>query len=364
MNQITGLAVQASRTMARKGFVRRNTLPRVTPSEHAWMLKSGLRKLASFTRLFEYDDSVYVEDTERPASSQAPRIIEIVVGRRSLDCIDDPKALGEEDMEELVFLSTIVDYCNDDGIPMVLDDDGTSRPARCGDTIEWIPSKVARHFMSKDGQIQNMPGLTDDLDALFMEEPDDPRQQNDSGAMGTDHTWSDRFRANTYLETKFLESNRFMGPKRSVASQELEYFKREGIKDRPAKVYDHLCQAGEQPESMPNKAVEDMLPMPDEITIRALAQMLALRMVEKSPTLRYRLLELTDMAEKKLMARHGEIRFDENRVLVSGEFIQKQDIFDAMDRFQNEWLEHSGSKKGAPAPINWKEIRGSSRRKS
>jgi len=315
-NHLFSLAKSAKQSLDARGFLQRNKLPRVTPAEHAWLTKHH-PTMARFTRLFEYEPKEYIEDVNRAASAQRPRVTEIWVGARSLSCIPGESAeheseglsasqMEQEDAAETTMMQTMLYHDADSGQAMIEDDEtGELRPVRIGDIVQIVPSKrmVSRRRNWKTGKYRkgtwldkstfddmNVEGLTDDLDQLFLEEGDDPRHQEDMSAYGSDHRWSDRFAANSELDQKFHEG---------------------GV--------------------MANTAMEDTRWQPDDLTVRRLAQNLAAKIIERRPEWANQLLSLTDEAEERLRAMGRDVRFSEDGVLIEGYFMGKQEYYGTLD---------------------------------
>lgn len=371
-NHLFSLAKSAKQSLDARGFLQRNKLPRVTPAEHAWLTKHH-PTMARFTRLFEYDPKEYIEDVNRAASAQRPRVTEIWVGARSLSCIPGESAeheseglsasqMEQEDAAETTMMQTMLYHDADSGQPMIEDDEtGELRPVRIGDIVQVVPSKQMvshrLHWKTKKPLI-HMSGLTDDLDQLFLEEGDDPRHQEDMSAYGSDHKWSDRFSANSLLEEEFLSGA--SKPRRSpVSASDLDRqhdarMGKIGKQDATRGLVinnDRYVIANSAP------SMEDYRPQPDEMAIRRSAQMIAIRMIEKKPEWKHRLLELTDQAADYLMSEYRDVRYDDEGAMVDGCFLAKADYFEAVDR--NKALLDKAVKgpKRAPSKVDWDKVR-------
>lgn len=380
--QIRDTALQVSKQMKRYGWVRRNTMARVSLAEHKWLCehKPGT---ARFTRCFEYQHNDYVQDVDRPSQSRTPIIREVWVGSRSQALTDVSHEIEEstgEDMpagfkksqeiqEDAAELTELMALTYDDPIafeqwlllekakrfqelvamkprlrkhrarllliieqvirkehplPLMIEDEfGEKRPIRPGDVIT-----TAR-------------GSNDDLDALFLEEADDPREQNDFSADGSDHRYSDRYRANTDLEEEFLQSRE---------------------------------------HRIPNSAMpEGTRYAPDDMQIRRVAQTRACDIILKNPELSDRILQLADEIEANLRRGIADIRFDQEGKLVAGYFVDRSEFFASMEQnFLNRKPKTqtpctltlaSGRKvtgfrsaKAAPLALDWNAIRASDAR--
>lgn len=290
-------------SMRAKGFVQRNRLPLVTVNEHDWLTKNH-RSMAAFTRTFTYRQNEYIEDTSVMAPSRPPKVTEIWVGARSMGCIAGESAeteteglsasqLDQEDSAELTDLQTLLYHDPATGQPLIEDPDtGEYRPVRNGDCITIVR------------------GSNDDLDALFLDEPEDPRQQNDSSACGSDHRWSDRFRANTDLEQSFLNDRRYV---------------------------------------LPNSALsEEMRWQPDDFAIRRAAQSLAEKIITRRPEWSDRLLALTDEAEERIRSMADDLAFEDG-TMVRGYFVSKDEFFGTIEENVREF-EKLGT-KGFDYPV-------------
>ena len=341
--QIKQIATSCSRFLKKRGWIRRNDMARVTLEEHKWLCEHK-PNMARYTRCFQYQHNEFVQDVDRPAEARTPIIREVWIGARSqalaANTFDTEVEDGEDlaagfkksqgDQEESAEVTEMIMHTYDDpaafdaymirqvderwqemlarkprlrkhktaliklikqqilgelpcdkyGTPhkcMIVDDDtGELRPLRNGDIVT-----VAR-------------GSNDDLDALFLEEADDPREQNDFSAAGADHRYSDRFRANTDMEESFLH-------------------------DR-----DHR---------IPNSAMpEGTRYYPDDMQIRRFAQQRACDLVLRDPSLVSNILALTDEIENNLRRGIADVRFDENGQLAAGYFVSRSEYFSSIEQ--------------------------------
>lgn len=383
--QIRTAALAAQRQMKKKGWVRRNNLPRITLEEDKW-LGEHKPNIKRFTRLFEYQYNEFVQDVDRPSEARRPMIREFWVGARSQSLASGAfdteveEATGEDlpagfrksqgDQEESAEMTELMTLTYDDPegfeqwlkveqahryqelttlkprlrkhrvkllkiieqvirkehpLPLMIEDEwGHRRPICPGDVIT-----VAR-------------GSNDDLDALFLEEADDPREQNDFTADGSDHRYSDRFRANTEMEESFLH-------------------------DRTRVV--------------PNSALpEGTRYNPDDLQLRRMAQERACDLVLRDPSLSNSILKLADEIEANLRRGVADVRFDHEGILVAGYFANRSEYFASVEapflkrrpKVQQPCTLHlqSGttgetrkvagfkSAKLAPLPTDWSQVRG------
>lgn len=377
-NKLFVAARRAKQLIAARGFVRRNELPKVSMSEHHHLVKNH-PKMAAFTRTFDYEDDVFIEDTNRMASSRPPRITTVWVGARSLGCVQGETAEHEseglsasqydqENAAELTDLQTLL-YHDPAGFNLWLEDTITERltelkkPVRNAIWRKVVRAQVLKE-VPKDSEtglplmamiedeetgkprpIRNgdcitvVRGSNDDLDALFLEEADDPRVQNDLTAEGSDHKWSGRFRANTQLEENFLTDPSYR---------------------------------------LPNSAAPEGLRWePDELTTRRLAQNLVATILTRRPEWANQILALTDEAEDRIKRMAKDLKFDGEGNLINGYFITRDEFFGTMESnlMQLERERHEIVKrqfageerprqfkrhKAPPAPMDWDAIRATS----
>lgn len=343
--EIRQIALRCSKSLNKRGWIQRNKLARITLEEHKWLCehKPGIAK---FTRTFQYPSSEFIQDSNLMAESRRPIIREVWIGARSqalasntLDTeVED--AVGEDtpagfrksagDQEDTAEVTELILHTYDDpeafdrylaieverrwaeilakkngrykkyraiiipritaqiigelpvdkyGVPhkCMIEDPSTGdlRPIRIGDVIT-----TAR-------------GSNDKLDELFLEEADDPRDQNDFSAAGADHRYSDRFRANTDMEEAFL-----LDPEHRV----------------------------------PNTALpEGTRFTPDDLTIRRAAQERACDLVLRNPSLVSSILALTDEIEGNLRRGVADVRFDQEGKLVAGYFVNRNEYFGSIE---------------------------------
>jgi hypothetical protein len=269
-----------------RDWLRRQQFIRVTLDEHRWLCQNR-PNVAKFTRVFEYHDTDYFNDPQME-SSRPPKVMEIWVGARSLktvalendeDTSDSAKrAMEIENAAELTALQTMLYHDARTGQPMIVDDEtGEYRPVRNGDVISIVR------------------GSNDDLDALFLDEPDDPRQQNDFDAAGTDHKWSDRFQANSGVDEAFLEFE----------------------------ANHHL------PNNHP--VCREVIVPPDDFFFRSKAQRLVAAAIQKNPALEPQLLKLTDEVEQRLRDEYAPVRFEHGE-LTHGYFVDRREYYAEMEK--------------------------------
>lgn len=375
-------ALTAHRNMTRKGYVRRQTLPRVTLDEHKWLCehKPGI---ARFTRCFEYSGSEFISDVNRPGPAKNPVIREFWVGARSqalsgqaLDT-EIEEATGEdmpagfkksqaeqEDQAEITELMTLT-YSDPLAYEHWIHETAAAdlaalvrkkpRLKKHGAKLLQIIEKNLRldhpsTCMVEDPEsgelrpirpgdcITTVRGSNDDLDALFLEEADDPREQNDFSADGHDHRYSDRFRANTELEESFFQ-------------------------DREHRI--------------PNSALPEGLRWsPDDLTVRRAAQSVADRIIAGRPSLEPLRLQITDEAEENIRRQAADIKFGDEGKLTHGYFVDRKEFFASIEapflrrkmkpeRRCNIRLSSGRNQTGfkpakdQPLPIDWSKIPGS-----
>ena len=307
----------------------REWLPEVSASEHKDLIRD-YPALAKWTRLQGSGRDDWM-DLDPMIQAQRPVIREIWVGARSMGCIVGESAeteseglsasqLDQEDAAELTDLQTMLYHDAATGQPMIEDDEtGQWRPITTGDNILIVR------------------GSNDNLDALFLEEGDDPRPQSDHESYGTDHKYSDRYRANNGLEENFLNEPGY---------------------------------------KLPNSALpEGTRWQPDDLDIRRLAQELAARIISRNPNLEPQLLSITDEAESRLRRIAKDLSFDNEGAMVAGHFVTRDEFFGtleanrmaydaAVQRYEKD--EHGRPKrrdyagvvrKAPPAAMDWEAIR-------
>lgn len=297
-----------------RGSIKRNNLILVTLDEHKF-LAQHYPNAAKYTRTSTYHDSEYVEDSSLMGSSQLPVVHETWYGARSLSVLrDDDMPEGfrkanelKEDEQEKMELQCLLYHDPKTGVPMIEDSiTGKLRKLRIGDMI----TKVRK--------------ANDNLDETFMEEGDDPRQQNDYSAGGTDHKWSDRFRANTNIEHDLLTS-----------------------KTLPR---DHK-RAHRIPNDISDTSVNWQM---DSIQLRSLAILYAERLIVLSPELESARVTLTDRAYKVLDSMSRKLKIRDGAV-INGYFITKQEFFADLEAIH---LKNKPPRKGPPPAMDWSVIRG------
>lgn len=382
LSRILSDAKRAQTRLHDRGYIRRSTLPYVTLEEHHW-LSRNMKSMSGFVRTFDYEDDVWIEDPNRPVQAREPKITEIWVGARSMGTVggESPEteteglSASQLDQEDSAELTDLQSYLYDDptafetwieaeitrrltawerpirnviyrsamrreimlelptdkeGDPiMAMIEDPTTgepRPIRNGDVIQVCmgskPIVVTRR--AKDGRYRKFAyELTQDLDATYLEEADDPRHQNDASAAGSDHKWSDRFRANSDLEQEFLTDNPGTGPKTLNAEGEALYRHSFKVDDKDNPGY-----------RIPNTAAPDIRWQPDDLTLSRIAQEMAEKIHRRSPD--QDLFELIDSAKARLRAMTGDIKFAGN-MQIGGYFISKQEFFATLEGYHMEW---------------------------
>ena len=343
--QLRQAALVASKQMKRKGYVRRNALPRVTLQEHKYLCEHT-PNIARFTRTFEHPASEFVSDVNRPGPARLPVVREFWVGSRSQaqgglgdtgdDDFGDDLPAGfkksqseQEDAAETTELMTLT-YSDPTAynawiqvqVSERYDQIVRKKPRlkKHGIRLRQLVEQQLRleHSTFRDGQltesmcmfedpmtgeyrpiqpgdmITTVRGSNDDLDALFLEEADDPREQNDFSADGADHRYSDRYRANTEMEEEFFQNK------------------------------DHR---------IPNSALPEGLRwQPDELQIRRGAQLSADRIIASRPELESLRLQLTDEAEDRIRRQVADIKFGETGELSHGYFVSRDEFFASLEQ--------------------------------
>jgi hypothetical protein len=394
---------QSTRRYLQKwGSIRRQQLIRITTAEHKELCDNvKLRRLTTFTRSFEYGPNDWLENPDLPQRSQPPKVVDVWLGARSMGSAKSTSDQGEgftasaEEIEEAMELTDLQTMLYEDvgafenwvrvkafelvartfvkrtktnlrkaeavvigelpkgpdGQPikcMIMDDiTGETRPVQYGDVIQIIQSRSRRHG-----------GTQDDLDELFMEEADDPRPQNDWSAEGSEHRWTDRYRANTNLEQMMLNNGKEPSKKeqyRFMLSRGLHLARKEGDIDKAAflslKLEQHMAKfgptlTGKDNMLLPCNAMpEGVRYMPTDLEFRRSAQEIAAKRNPKN------LLALTDEIEQTLRNQFANVQFDEGE-LIKGYFVTKQEFFASM----SEELPKR-PKAHAPKAIDWAEIR-------
>lgn len=253
---IKNAALRAKRTLDRFGSVRRNLLPYVSIYEQKELSKSH-PNLARWTRSFHYDNSVYIEDVNRMSPSKLPTVKEFWVGSRSLACLaedDDGRNLAhrqleQEDQAELTDLQTILYHdpvewdmwLEGEVRRRILQDRNPDGSLRWGKKFlsNHIVRASVRHRVLKqvpiDGSgepvkvmlmddetgelrpvrngdvVQTAHGSNEDLDALYMDEPTDPRTEDDSRIR---ELLRDRINPNSDFEQEMLNDRHMAIPSR------------------------------------------------------------------------------------------------------------------------------------------------------
>lgn len=360
--------------MLRWGAIRRNRLPKITLPEHDWLCKNH-PGLAAFTRCYDYSESEWVEDTDRPSRAQPSTVREVWVGAVNPDAT--PAQAEQEEMALLTDLQTEL-YSNQAAFDQWLDTEVTKflekhRPRLVNN--QFVRNKTRRAILleypfprDRDGDpvpamiedpqtgelrpIQVGDTLTtartsnDNLDSLYMDEPSDPRMQNDWSAFGSDHRWSDRFAASSGMEDFLVHAGRRLNGRGGWRLGNDGRF----YEDRPS-------QAGtwRSVQLMPSSAMpEGLRDIPDDLSVRRSAQRIAERAIERNPDLAGCQSALTDEAEARIRLSYADVRFNEQGDLVSGYFWDKQEYFAEVDRLHARCTR---PKTKGPAPIDWGSVR-------
>jgi len=370
-NEVFAKALSASRSLKKRGFIRRNELPRITPHEHKWLCEQH-PKMARFTRCFEYDDSEYVEDTgnyqvpgtekrrnaelfvftRNMTQARTPVIREVWVGARSMGCVgedDLPEGfqssqIEQEDQAELTDLTTLT-YDDPIGFDRWLDAE-VSRRILAARGKRWVNNVIIRRIFTKvithdlpkthDGSLAKCMinddetgeyrplrvgdvitvahGSNEDLDALYMEEPADDRSEQDSMIR---ELLRDRVNPNSDFEQDMLND-----PQMVMPSQADELFD-------------------------------------NDLYLRRVADYMAEQLVERKPSLKPLFLELREEAFKRIKRAHGALRSDNEGKVISGRFITPKDHWDDVEQRIRTLERHVAHQrhKVRPAPVNWDAIR-------
>ena len=352
--QLFTLALQAKRSLDKYGSIKRNKLPQITVEEHHELVTKH-PKMAAFTRCFEYPDNDYVEDTNRMSSSRLPKITEIWVGARSLGCIAGESAETESEGLSASQLEQEDSACLTDLQTMLYEDakafdtwieertqlfmrDGLSRTKAASIITQNLPvdkygnmlkCMTTDEITGEYRPVQNndvitvVRGSNDDLDALFLEEGDDPRMQNDHGAEGSEHRWSGRFRANTSVEEEFL-TNSCKSRSSPLRINEPGY---------------RNILTSESRKVMPNSSdsMEDIKWNPNEFEISRLAEAMVEKVLSSKPEWADRALELTDEAKRRIGSIAKDLSFDNEGAMVQGHFISRDEFFGTIESNQREY---------------------------
>lgn len=351
-----------------QNWLRRQSLAHVTLEEHQWLCRNR-PNIARFTRVFDYGRDEYLENSDLMSPSHRPVIREIWVGARTLSYMggeDEPEGhisatQANEDQAELTDLQTML-YEDARGFDQYVEKQ-ISEACRAAHkpAYNWVWRNYFRRIVTrglihdKAGNLEKCMihdpetgeyrplrtgdsitvarGSNDNLDALFLEEGDDPRQQNDAfEAEGTDHKWSGRFRANTGLEHHFLTS-----PCRAT---------------RPTKEGGELLRVrNRHTEVIPNNAwPEGMGWHPDDMEIRALAIRAAERLIARNPAMEDDRLILTNDAEAKIRQHLAKVSFGLDGQIDQGYFVTRSEFFAELERHR---YNRKRPVKGPPKPVDW-----------
>lgn len=294
-------------------WLRRNDLPRVTLEEHRW-LTTNRPNMSKYTRTFSYSADEFITSSDLMSESQRPQIHEVWIGARSMAVLPNEDTPAEftrtnqlnEDSIENLHLN--LDYPqNKDGEYLIEDDDGVPRPIELGDMVTTIR------------------GSNDDLDGLYLEEADDPRQQNDLSAEGCEHRWSDRFRCNTDLEHKFLTA-----PCTKQKDKRNDYV-------------------------VPHEVEQDCNWQVDHLAALQLAQARVEKILDRHPNLINQRLMLVDEAVEQIDRMMAKIKFSaEDGSLTQGYFLSRAEFWADREAIH---FRRKLPTTCPPHPINWEQIR-------
>jgi hypothetical protein len=361
--------------------INQSQLVAITPYEHKWLLDHGYPQATRWTRMVNVTANEWI-DCAPFVESKFAVVKEFRIGDLSINCLasdsdsesdglaksqmaqeteaeitdmltmlyEDAPAFDEWMKQEITrrlkgvnLDARVPSYraktrrvilqelpTNIDGKPlktMIEDEDtGEYRPIRYGDyfQIAW--------------------GSNEDLDALFMEEGDDPRRQEDVTNEGTDHRWSGRFRSNTQLEEKFLTNSCYSNPAHARKRNEWTLGKGTNRKN------DRYI--------VPNTAVPDLRWSPGPQTLRRLAD----QIVERNGAQDTQVLPTIDAVEHRLRNIADDLQYSDG-ALAQGHFITKDEYFATLDHnhhlYERCVLTPQGTRiPGArPQPIDWQACR-------
>ena len=255
--------------------VHSSRLPIVSPAEHQF-LTTNCPKVARYTRTAGATGWV---DTDPMQFSRPAHVREIWVGARSLGCLASESdvdgfsqsQIEQEDAAELTDLQTTL-YADTLGFNAWVRQQLKNVPKKYRlKTWRFLQKAYPHHVMITDpdtgeyrpirnGDIITVAhGSNEDLDALYMEEPADERSEADASVREITRY---QIRANTDLESKFLEDPDYAVPRRYLP--------------------------------------EDYQPMIDDLAVRRAAQEVACQYVEEHPEQGGNILSITDLAEKQI----------------------------------------------------------------
>lgn len=342
---IAQFAADAAKRLHKYGSIRRSTLPEVTLTEHHWLIKHA-PSVAANTRCPGAPDD-WVEATDRPASAKRPAIREVWVGSRSMACIGDDdtpegfqaSSAQQEDAAELTDLQTMLyqdqerykEYVHDlveERVASAFDLSGrTLTPAQLNRArkIARVQVMIETKNMGfiddpetgeyrpvRNGDlIQVAWGSNENLDALYLEEPSDPRSEE--GSLYRE-LLRDQIRANSDFEQDMLND-----PTISIPSQDDEF-------------------------------------ADNDLHLRRVAYYKAERIIARSPHVPAD--EIRAESLKRVRAGHGALRSVDGTV-VSGQFNRPKDIWDENEfqlRRLEECLRHNRV-KARPAKLDWNSLR-------
>lgn len=353
-NHIAGEAVRCKRLLDKRGSIRRNELPKVTFEEHKHLTATN-PKVARFTRCFDYGPNEWIEDVNRMAPARRPVIREIWVGARSLGCVgedDMPEGhqhsqIEQEDQAELTDLVTML-YDNPEAFDAWLENEITARITESRKWgRKWVNNHIIRQHMkrlvledcprhSKTGEVVKCMitdddtgdlrpvrvgdtltvahGSNENLDALYMDEPNDPRADDDSLIRDL---LRDRVNPNSDFEQDMLNN-----PDMAIPSED-----------------DDLAD--------------------NELYLRRVANHLASKLVERNPRLEPDFLTLREKAYLRILKAHQALATDHEGRIIAGSFRRPKDLWDDQEsRLRTLSRSIARRRKAAPAPVDWDVVRG------
>lgn len=354
---IKSAALRAKRSLDRFGSLRRNRLPLVSIFEHKELMRL-YPNLARYTRSFRYDDSVYIDDVNRMGDAKLPTVKEFWVGARSLGCVASDELTqqmadnqqAQEDAAELTDLQTMLyhdpvaydNWVESEITRRILNERGPSGGRRWGS--KYVKNHIIRQHMrakvmldvptDRDGDpvkvmltddetgelrpvrngdmIQYAHGSNEDLDALYMDEPLDPRAEDDS-------------RIRVLLRDQVMPNSDF---------------EQDMLNDR------HM--------RLPSK--EDYR-VHDEQQLRLMAAVAAEHMIERDPGLEPRFAAMRFAMYRRLKRQHMAFKQREDQP-TEGMFVTPAHIWaDAEEHVKRLAAHHARKERVKPGPVDWELIR-------
>lgn len=346
-------ALAAMNLLDRYGSTRMNNLAKVTVTEAGW-LQANNPHILPYTRIFDYEDDDYKEDCHRPQRSKRPIIREIWVGQRSLSSLGEESDLPEgmsastmeqEDSAELSELQTML-YNDEKGFNLWLLKKSKQTAAQRGCTMAQIRQRLPKNkygvpvyamftdpetgeyrpimngdciqiaWGSNERFKDTIRSAVPDLDALFMEEPSDPRSESDPLMR---ELTRDQVRANNSMEEEFLTEPpmTFWGRRDGTLSRNSPPLGR--------RQNGYSLPAENLPEGIGSKL--------DDLQRWRVAHAMVERYLE-SPDCKHTLddyRELADAAFDGLKSRERRIKFNDEGKLVEGQFVNRKDYWDEVE---------------------------------